>query len=68
MKWRELVLVESVERVGGPQCAGANQSRVQCIDENITGVAAVWLLWRKQFIILYYNTESQRWMKYSDQY
>lgn len=51
----DLVLVLSVERVGGPHCAAANQPRVRPVDEDITGVAAVRLLRRNQAGGLIFN-------------
>jgi len=42
--WKEVVLVEGVERVAGPLRGAA-----QPVGEDVAGVAAVWLLQRKQF-------------------
>lgn len=52
MDWRELVLVQRVEGVGGPQHAGASRARVLCADENIRGVAAVWILDGKNNVVV----------------
>lgn len=50
-----LVLVQSVERVGGPQCVAASQTRVQTVDEDVAGVAAIRLLRRNQTAGLVFN-------------
>ena len=45
---RELVLVQDVERVGGPRRGEAGKPRAQPVDENVPGVAAIRFLRRNQ--------------------